>query len=104
MLRILFQKVIFYYAMVGYSAWVSRVEAFKMFFRDNINQSVCRIKGHIIDIGNACNDADALHCRLMEWVCLDWNTPSIAFYKSLGAKPMDEWTIYRLDEKILSSL
>ena len=44
------------------------------------------------------------NCGRMEWVCLDWNTPSIAFYKSLGAKAMDEWTIYRLDEKILSSL
>lgn len=44
------------------------------------------------------------HCGRMEWVCLDWNTPSIAFYKSLGAKAMDDWTIYRLDEKSLSSL
>lgn len=44
------------------------------------------------------------NCGRMEWVCLDWNTPSIAFYKSLGAKAMDEWTIYRLDEKSLSSL
>lgn len=36
------------------------------------------------------------NCGRMEWVCLDWNKPSIEFYKSLGAKPMDEWTIYRL--------
>jgi GNAT superfamily N-acetyltransferase len=32
----------------------------------------------------------------VEWCVLDWNAPSIAFYKSLGAFPMDEWTIYRL--------
>lgn len=32
-----------------------------------------------------------------EWSVLDWNTPSIEFYKSLGAKPMDGWTNYRLD-------
>ena len=32
-----------------------------------------------------------------EWVCLDWNAPSIKFYKSMGAKAMDEWTTYRLD-------
>lgn len=44
------------------------------------------------------------NCGRMEWVCLDWNTPSINFYKSLGAKPMEDWTIYRLDEKSLSSL
>ena len=35
-------------------------------------------------------------CQRMEWSCLDWNQPSIAFYKSLGAAPMDEWTVYRL--------
>ena len=44
------------------------------------------------------------HCGRMEWVCLDWNTPSINFYKSLGAKPMDDWTIYRLDEKRLGEM
>ena len=32
----------------------------------------------------------------IEWTCLDWNQPSIDFYKSLGAKPMDEWTNFRL--------
>jgi hypothetical protein len=32
----------------------------------------------------------------MEWSCLDWNQPSIDFYLSLGAKPMNEWTTYRL--------
>jgi GNAT superfamily N-acetyltransferase len=36
------------------------------------------------------------HCGRMEWVCLDWNQPSIDFYKSLGAKPLEDWTIYRL--------
>lgn len=35
-------------------------------------------------------------CGRLEWVCLDWNQPSIDFYKSLGAVPMDEWTIYRI--------
>lgn len=37
-------------------------------------------------------------CKRMEWACLDWNEPSIKFYKSLGAIPMDEWTVYRLTE------
>lgn len=32
----------------------------------------------------------------MEWSVLDWNSPAIEFYKSLGAKPMDEWTVYRV--------
>ena len=35
-------------------------------------------------------------CGRLEWWCLDWNKPSIDFYLSLGAKPMDEWTVYRL--------
>lgn len=38
-------------------------------------------------------------CGRMEWCCLDWNTPSIEFYKSLGAVPMDIWTTYRLNEQ-----
>lgn len=36
------------------------------------------------------------HCGRMEWVCLDWNQPSINFYKAKGAVPMEDWTIYRL--------
>ena len=35
-------------------------------------------------------------CGRLEWACLDWNKPSINFYLSLSAKPMDDWTIYRL--------
>ena len=34
-------------------------------------------------------------CGRMEWSCLDWNRPSIEFYRSLGAVPMEGWTIYR---------
>ena len=35
-------------------------------------------------------------CGRLEWCCLDWNKPSIDFYLSLNAEPMDDWTIYRL--------
>ena len=35
-------------------------------------------------------------CGRLEWWCLDWNKPSIDFYRSLGAVPMDEWTVYRI--------
>jgi len=35
-------------------------------------------------------------CARMEWSVLDWNTPAIAFYRALGAVPMDEWTVQRL--------
>ena len=43
-------------------------------------------------------------CGRMEWSVLDWNAPSIQFYQSLGAKPMDEWTTYRLVENELNAL
>ena len=35
-------------------------------------------------------------CGRLEWACLDWNEPSIAFYRSMGAAPMEDWTTYRL--------
>jgi GNAT superfamily N-acetyltransferase len=35
-------------------------------------------------------------CGRMEWAVLDWNEPAINFYRKLGAKPMDEWTVFRL--------
>ena len=35
-------------------------------------------------------------CERFDWAVLDWNKPSIEFYKSLGAFPMDEWTVFRL--------
>ena len=43
-------------------------------------------------------------CGRMEWTCLDWNQPSIDFYLSLGAVPMNDWTIYRLDAEALEKL
>ena len=44
------------------------------------------------------------NCGRLEWWCIDWNTPSIDFYKSLGAIPMDEWTVYRVTDKALVDL
>lgn len=43
-------------------------------------------------------------CGRMEWVCLDWNEPSIEFYLSIGAEPLKEWTTYRLSGKSLVNL
>ena len=43
-------------------------------------------------------------CGRLEWSCLDWNTPSINFYLSLRAKPMEEWTTYRLTGETLKAL
>ena len=43
-------------------------------------------------------------CGRLEWAVLDWNEPSIAFYKKLGALPMDDWTVFRLSGEALASL
>jgi GNAT superfamily N-acetyltransferase len=43
-------------------------------------------------------------CGRLEWAVLDWNEPSIAFYRSLGATAMDDWTTYRLTGDALSAL
>ena len=43
-------------------------------------------------------------CGRFEWSCLDWNKPSIDVYLSLGAKPMDDWTVYRLTGEALAKM
>lgn len=43
-------------------------------------------------------------CGRLEWWCLDWNKPSIDFYLSLGAEPMEEWTVYRIAGETLKEL
>lgn len=43
-------------------------------------------------------------CERLDWWCLDWNEPSIAFYKGLGANPMSDWTVYRLEGERLKGL
>ena len=43
-------------------------------------------------------------CGRLEWSVLDWNTPAIGFYKSVGARPMEEWTVFRVDNEALNRL
>lgn len=43
-------------------------------------------------------------CGRLEWAVLNWNEPAIAFYRSLGAIPMDEWTVYRTTQDALTRL
>ena len=40
-------------------------------------------------------------CGRMEWICLDWNAPALKVYRSIGAKPLSDWTVQRLDEAAL---
>ncbi len=43
-------------------------------------------------------------CGRLEWCCLDWNRPSIDFYLSLGAQPLEDWTVYRLTGEKLEAM
>jgi GNAT superfamily N-acetyltransferase len=48
--------------------------------------------------------AESRHCGRLEWWVLNWNEDAIGFYQRLGAKPMDEWTVYRLTDTALTDL
>ena len=48
--------------------------------------------------------ARARGCGRMEWAVLDWNEPAIEFYRKLGAKPMNEWTVFRLTRDGIAKL
>ena len=43
-------------------------------------------------------------CGRLEWACLDWNEPSICFYKGLGAKALEDWTVYRVTGETLQEM
>ena len=48
--------------------------------------------------------AEERGCGRLEWAVLDWNEPAIQFYRKLGAKPMDDWTVFRLTGEEISTL
>lgn len=48
--------------------------------------------------------AEERGCGRLEWWCLDWNKPSIDFYLSLGAEPMNDWTVYRISGETLHDM
>jgi GNAT superfamily N-acetyltransferase len=58
-------------------------------------------KALLVELGKIARERN---CGRMEWSVLDWNEPSIRFYQSLGAVPMDEWTGYRLTGEALYRL
>lgn len=58
-------------------------------------------KALLAHLAKLCVERD---CARLEWWVLDWNEPSIGFYKSLGARMMDEWTVMRVDGDALTKL
>ena len=87
---------------LNYSTWVGKPG---IYLEDLYVDLAYRGKGYglafLKELGKICVERD--YERLQWWV-LDWNQPSIDFYKSLGAVPMAEWTIYRVSGAALKKL
>lgn len=91
----------------GFSTWFLNYSTFRgrpgLYVEDIFVRPQFRKRG----IGKALMQRLARRCvadgyARFEWAVLDWNTPSIAFYKSIGAQVMDEWRICRLSGEALS--
>jgi GNAT superfamily N-acetyltransferase len=82
---------VFFY---NFSTWLGRPG---LYLEDLFVKPDNRGKGYgralLIELAKIARGRD---CGRMEWAVLDWNEPAIKFYRSLGAKPMDEWTVFRL--------
>lgn len=80
---------------MNYSTWLGR---WGLYLEDLYVQPASRGyglgKALLVQLARAAKERG---CGRMEWAVLDWNTPAIEFYQSIGAKPMSEWTTYRLD-------
>jgi len=78
----------------NFSTWLGRPG---LYLEDLFVKPEKRGKGYghalLVDLAKIARDRG---CGRMEWAVLDWNNPAIKFYRALGAKPMDEWTVFRL--------
>ena len=86
----------------NYSTWLTRPG---LYLEDLYVQPAFRARG----VGRAllaklAEIAVARGCGRMEWSVLKWNEPAIGFYRKLGAVPMEEWQVYRLEGAALAAL
>jgi GNAT superfamily N-acetyltransferase len=96
-------------AVVGFALWFRNFSTWNgahgVYLEDLFVRPAARGGGHgkalLTELARLCVERG--YGRL-EWAVLDWNAPSIAFYRALGAKPMDEWSVYRLDGDPLAAL
>ena len=86
----------------NFSTWLGRPG---LYLEDLFVKPEKRGKGYgralLIELAKIARDRG---CGRMEWAVLDWNGPAIKFYRSLGAKPMHEWTVFRLNGEEISKL
>jgi GNAT superfamily N-acetyltransferase len=86
----------------NFSTWLGRAG---LYLEDLFVKSEKRGKGYgralLVELAKIARDRG---CGRMEWAVLDWNEPAIKFYRALGAKPMDEWTVFRLTRDEIASL
>ena len=96
-------------AVVGFALFFHNYSTFRakpgIYLEDLFVIPEVRGKGHgkalLIELAKLAVERD---CARVEWSVLNWNSPSIDFYKSLGAVPMDEWSVYRLTDDALAKM
>ena len=86
----------------NFSTWLGRPG---LYLEDLFVKPEKRGKGYghalLVDLAKIARDRG---CGRMEWAVLDWNDPAIQFYRKLGAKPMEEWTVFRLTRDGIAEL
>jgi len=86
----------------NFSTWLGRPG---LYLEDLFVKTEARGKGYgralLVELAKIASDRG---CGRMEWAVLDWNEPAIKFYRSLGAKPMEEWTVFRLTHHGIAKL
>ena len=86
----------------NFSTWLGRPG---LYLEDLFIKPEKRERGYgralLVDLAKIALDRG---CGRMEWAVLDWNEPAIKFYRSLGAKPMEEWTVFRLTRDGIAKL
>lgn len=86
----------------NFSTWLGRPG---LYLEDLFVRPAQRGKGYGRELlSRLAQVAQERGCGRMEWAVLDWNEPAIQFYKKLGAKPMEEWTVFRLTSDGISDL
>src|SRR5256886_17520207 len=86
----------------NFSTWLGRPG---LYLEDLFVKPEQRGKGYgralLVELAKIARDRE---CGRMEWAVLNWNEPAIKFYRALGAKPMDEWTVFRLTPEEIAKL